>query len=150
MIVNRLIPIILLANVFCIQISPHAHAAGGEKFAMAGMNASQAQSFLSLLKHRTASGDCRQLLPLVQLPIRAIVAHQRRIISKKKTFYHYCEQIFNKKVRLAIGQQQFDTLFVNYQGVMIGRGEVWFGLVVNKSGQKVIRVIAINNGGTKG
>lgn len=36
------------------------------------------------------------------------------------------EHVFTPGVLRAIGDARYETMFVNYQGVMIGNGEVWF------------------------
>jgi hypothetical protein len=47
----------------------------------------------------------------------------------------------------AIKQQRFENLFVNYQGVMVGQGEIWMSSVpLNKSsGRFGLRIITVNN-----
>ncbi len=41
----------------------------------------------------------------------------------------------------AIAAQTYETLFANWQGVMIGNGELWFSGVE----PPVVRIIAIND-----
>ena len=48
----------------------------------------------------------------------------------------------NLRVKQAVAGQNVENLFVNYQGVMIGDGEIWFN---QPSRSKLIKIIAINN-----
>jgi len=57
-------------------------------------------------------------------------------------------RIFNQKVVDAIDRQRFETLFANYQGVMIGRGEVWIsGVCRDKKCERGydVRITRVNN-----
>jgi hypothetical protein len=55
--------------------------------------------------------------------------------------------IFNTKLKEVVRNQSPDSLFKNWQGVMIGDGEIWFSEIGETNGNKLIwqdRIIAIN------
>ena len=52
------------------------------------------------------------------------------------------DKIMTDKVKKAIGRQTYAGLFANWQGVMIGDGEVWFSPLDNSD---KVRITAINN-----
>lgn len=74
-----------------------------------------------------------------------------RLNSHDKTFRDPDELLANyssvltPQVIAAILNQDFRNLFVNYQGVRVGRGELWFGGVYEE-GQSdyTVKIIAIN------
>lgn len=56
-------------------------------------------------------------------------------------------ELFNEKVVNAVADQQYETLFVNQDGIMFGEGELWIGGVcVDETCEDVfVNIIAINN-----
>jgi hypothetical protein len=61
--------------------------------------------------------------------------------------FHY-SAIFTDKVVNAINQQSYGKLWGNYQGMMIGNGELWFaGICSDRTCSKyVVKITSINNG----
>jgi hypothetical protein len=47
-------------------------------------------------------------------------------IENKNEFLKYYDQIVTAKVKTAVRKQKPEELFKNYQGVMIGNGDIWF------------------------
>jgi len=72
--------------------------------------------------------------------------HEIRV-SSKRALKKRAKLFLNEHLKSIVRTQSPDTLFKNWQGVMIGDGEIWFSEVVEK-GQKqrgwMFRVIAIN------
>jgi hypothetical protein len=56
-------------------------------------------------------------------------------------------ELFNEKVVNTVTDQQYDTLFVNQDGIMFGNGELWIsGECVDEACEDVfINITAINN-----
>ncbi|MEW5716956.1 hypothetical protein AB1462_32420, partial [Pseudomonas sp. SB113] len=52
------------------------------------------------------------------------------------------DKIVTSKVKQAIAGQTYATLFANWQGVMIGDGELWFSGVGDGN---VVKITAIND-----
>jgi len=95
---------------------------------------------LTGLRQAVANDDRQAVAALVRFPIKVIVEGRRRSIPDKAAFVAWYATIMNQNVRTALLSQQDEQLFVNYQGVMLGNGQIWLGLVAG-----VVKVIAINN-----
>jgi large exoprotein involved in heme utilization and adhesion len=52
------------------------------------------------------------------------------------------DKIITTKVKRAVANQSYATLFANWQGVSIGDGEVWFSGVGDRN---AVRITAIND-----
>lgn len=57
------------------------------------------------------------------------------------------DELFNEKVVNAVADQQYETLFVNQDGIMFGEGELWLGGVCidEACNDFFVNIIAINN-----
>ena len=64
-------------------------------------------------------------------------------ISSSKIFLQQYDKIFNNKVKQALQQQKLNELFKNFQGVMIGSGELWIANV-SKTKNEVYKIRSIN------
>jgi hypothetical protein len=64
-------------------------------------------------------------------------------ISSSKIFLQQYDKVFNNKVKQALQQQKLNELFKNFQGVMIGRGELWIANV-SKTKSDVYKIRSIN------
>ncbi len=58
--------------------------------------------------------------------MRVIRGDRKTHIRTKAAFLNQYDAIFDAHVRQTIVQQSAKCLFGNYQGAMIGDGEVWF------------------------
>jgi hypothetical protein len=68
-------------------------------------------------------------------------------LKNKEDLKKHAKTIFNAKLKDAIRNQSSNSLFKNWQGVMIGDGEIWFSEIgqTNEHGTAwVQRIIAIN------
>jgi hypothetical protein len=67
------------------------------------------------------------LIGMIRFPfIRYYHGIPRRRYDSAAEFRGDFERVFSPKVLGAIKRATFESLFANYQGVMIGDGEVWF------------------------
>lgn len=95
---------------------------------------------LSTIQEMLASDERSALASMVAFPIKVRLGGKQVEITSKKQFLGHYGEIVNAKVRRAVARQNADGLFANYQGVMIGDGEIWFGPREGK-----LCIIAINN-----
>lgn len=102
--------------------------------------AEQAKSFLAELQKAVESSDAAKVARLVQYPVRIIGDGRQIKIAHQSDFIHKYSSIITPKVRAAILAQSAECLFGNYQGMMIGDGQIWFQ--PEASGQ--MRIITIN------
>ena len=112
-----------------------------------GLDALEVRRFFELLKKASAKNDKKYLGNIVRYPITFYDHAKLKKITNHIDFEKKYSSIFNEKVRGAIAKQKYEDLFVNWQGIMVGNGEVWIsGIVVGKSPSKIdIKIITINN-----
>lgn len=104
-------------------------------------------AFFDKLKKAVASGDKATVASMVDYPFQARIKGKAVKIRDQKHFVADYDQIVTSKVKNALASQTYATLFANWQGVMIGDGEVWFnGVCADDScKQQTVRVIAVND-----
>jgi hypothetical protein len=67
-------------------------------------------------------------------------------MDTREEFEAHYPEIVTDNVAKAVQNQFYEDLSVNYKGVMIGSGELWFSATKGPSGKfDQYRVIAINN-----
>ncbi len=109
------------------------------KFDVAGFE-NDTDAYIFIRKIRAYVNDKYKLAELISYPIYATINKKRTKIVDEKFFIDNYKQIFNKKVKNAVNNLNYNNLFANYQGVMIKDGEIWISIVNNKT-----KIIAINN-----
>jgi hypothetical protein len=82
--------------------------------------------FLSRLQSAVRANSKRAIVGLVGLPLRVNFDDGAKTYQDRKSIERDFDLIFTPRVRQAILNQRADGLFTNYQGAMIGDGEVWF------------------------
>ncbi|MBN2892871.1 MAG: hypothetical protein JXL97_13470 [Bacteroidales bacterium] len=108
-------------------------------FEAAGINSDE-QIYIFVRELRANVQNKNNLSEMISYPIKANINGTKTEIANKESFVENFDQIFNKKISSAVKKSNYYDLFCNYQGVMIGDGEIWMGLVDGK-----IKIIAINN-----
>lgn len=105
------------------------------------------ETFFDRLKKAVGSGDKETVASMVDYPFQARIKGKAVKIRDQKHFVADYDQIITSKVKDALARQTYATLFANWQGVMIGDGEVWFNGVCgdNSCKQQTVRIIAIND-----
>lgn len=89
---------------------------------------------LKQLQYWVTNNEKDSVANLIAYPL----AHPR--VKTKKAFLDSYDRLFSEKVKKALKEQKLSQIFRNYQGAMIGNGELWF------SGSKgVYKIFAINN-----
>ncbi|MCD7973394.1 MAG: hypothetical protein LUG18_12160 [Candidatus Azobacteroides sp.] len=69
-----------------------------------------------------------------------------KVIRNKKEFISFYEQIFYPQFKEKLKEACVCNLFYNYQGVMLGRGEIWIDLKRNQPEDSYqLEIITINN-----
>jgi hypothetical protein len=90
-------------------------------------NANEVREFLQNLQHAEARDDREAMVALVRFPF-ASYSHgeARKRYESKEALLADFDSVLTAQVRAQIRAARFETLFFNYQGAMIGNGEVWF------------------------
>jgi hypothetical protein len=103
--------------------------------------------FLSRLQSAVRANSKRAILGLVGLPLRVNFDGGPKTYQDRKSIERDFDLIFTPRVRQAILNQRADGLFSNYQGAMIGNGEVWIRESCSNpscSRKGPVRITAIN------
>ena len=105
------------------------------------------ERFFDKLKKAVASGDKETVAAMVDYPFQARIKGKAVKIRDQKHFVADYDQIVTGKVKNALASQTYATLFANWQGVMIGDGEIWFNGVCGDDSckQQTVRIIAVND-----
>ncbi len=103
--------------------------------------------FFGQIKKAVLEDDVAWLSEAVSYPITLKTDKGALKLANKKDIEAKAALIFTEHFKTAVKNQSTNALFKNWQGVMIGRGEIWFSEVIEKtkSGEATVyRIIAIN------
>ena len=94
--------------------------------------------FANKFKEAVVNKDRNTVASMILYPTKAILKNKAVIINNEKGFLELYDDIFDKDLNSKIANADTHNMFANYQGVMLGDGEVWFGSDGNN-----IKVIAV-------
>ena len=111
------------------------------------MTEDQSAQFLAALQDAVRSGQPKAVAALVIFPLRVYHGRQATRIKDAPSFVKAYAHIFTPGVTKAVLAQKPGDLFHNWQGSMIGNGQVWFAGVCSDAAckQQRIGVTAVNN-----
>lgn len=98
------------------------------------------ETFVQKFRKAVIAKDKVGVASMVRYPIDVNIGTKKVAIKNKAALIENYDQIFHSTLYEQIKSSVPHNLFVKATGVMLGNGEVWFGLENNK-----ISVIAINN-----
>ncbi|MDF2944797.1 MAG: hypothetical protein K0S01_3655 [Herbinix sp.] len=100
---------------------------GDNPYSVAGIdNASEFEKTFHLLQDLVAKEDKKTVAEYVAYPINVMIDGTKTNITDENKFIENYDRIINKTVKDAFLNQNVEDLFVNYMGVMVGQGELWF------------------------
>ena len=140
----------LLSSALAVSLAAIAWpaTAAAQRFQVAGVDSDSAVfHFLTTLQTAVTHDDSTAVAALVAYPLSVNRPHGGFAVGNRRTFLLRYRQIITPPVRRAILAQVPDSLFANWQGLMIGRGDVWFGPECGASAPKTcatLHIIAIN------
>jgi len=102
--------------------------------------ARKSRAFLAELQTAVKNGDRDKIASMISYPLLVIHGSRKARITSQAQFLSHYDTIFDAHVRQTIAQQSARCLFGNYQGAMIGNGEVWFSEQQNGS----MKIITVN------
>ncbi|WP_367344908.1 hypothetical protein [Stenotrophomonas bentonitica] len=107
--------------------TPAAPAEGGTRDRINDLlgNADKYESVFNDLQRGIAAGDRAAVAGLMRYPVRVSIAGKSQQVKDAAAFQRDYDKIVTPSLSKLIGEQKFDELFVNWQGVMLGQGEVW-------------------------
>lgn len=114
---------------------------------VAGLQPDDVKSFLESLKKSVKAGEKGYLCNVARYPLRYFENKKRKSVNGPVQFLKKYKLIFTDNVKHAIESQQYQDLFVDSEGIMLGNGEVWISGIVEKTTppKTDIKIIAINN-----
>lgn len=98
------------------------------------------ETFFSDVQQAVTDDDADAVAQMVAYPISISIDGETVDIAEESQFVADFDQIFTAEVKDAVRSQNYKTLFANWEGVMIGDGEVWFSIVDDAP-----KITAINN-----
>ena len=98
--------------------------------------------FFDTLQKAVAADDRKAVAAMIDYPFQARINDKATKLRDAAHFIADYEKIVTPKVKKAVANQTYATLFANWQGVMIGDGEVWFSGIGDNA---KIKVTAIND-----
>jgi hypothetical protein len=107
-------------------------------------------AFFQELKDAVIRDDRKKVAGLVNYPLNVSAGGRRTVVRSRAELLRRYREVFNENVIRAVKAQEPDTLFANWQGVMLGDGQVWFsGVCAGKDrdtpcADKTIKVITVN------
>lgn len=100
------------------------------------------RDFFGKLQKAVGDNDKKAVATLVDYPFQARIGGKAVKLRDAAHFVAEYDKIVTAKVKHAVSGQTYQTLFANWQGVMIGDGEMWFSAVGDGGS---IKIIAIND-----
>lgn len=114
------------------------------RYSVAGIdNASEFEEEFLLLQQLIAKGDKKAVAEYIAYPITVSIDGTRTDISNENSFIENYDRIITETVKKAIVNQKVEETFVNYKGVMVGRGEIWLNKLDGT--KKTYSIYGINN-----
>lgn len=98
-----------------------------KQYEVAGINDSEKFNNLFISIQEALESENKELIAdSILYPLKVNTKDERFKIGDKEAFLRNYDEIFTDKVKNALSNQIIDELFVNYQGIMVGDGEIWF------------------------
>jgi len=114
-------------------------------FASAGLQPAEVRSFLTTLQQAVRDDDRQTVASLVAYPITIRIDGAPMTLADPAAFVAHYDLVLPERVQAAVEAAEPATLFANWQGIMIGRGKLWFAGVYEDDAETYdIRIIAIN------
>jgi hypothetical protein len=104
------------------------------------------KAFFEQIQTAVLADDVEWFANAISYPILIRMNKEEFPVADKEAFKRHAKLVFSNSLKSTLRRQSRDSLFKNWQGIMIGRGEIWFSQVVEKTKGKdwVYRVIAMN------
>lgn len=123
-------------------------ARSAEPFTAAGISYEEAGTFLRQLREAVTAHNATAVAALTQFPL---TVNGKPGPKDAAEFAQQFDAIYTGRVRAAVLTQSVDTLFANWHGLMVGRGEVWISALCDDHGppdrcrNRRILVVSVNN-----
>jgi hypothetical protein len=102
--------------------------------------ARESRAFLVQLKVAVRADDKAKVASMVRYPLKFLVGQESEAIADRSNFLRDYAKIITPPVKKSLEEQSAECLFGNWQGFMIGDGEIWF----TKLPKGTFRIITVN------
>lgn len=111
-------------------------------------NHAQYETAIKALQQGVKDKDAKAVAALVSYPISVKISGKDTEIKSEKDFVTHYDAIFTPKIAKAVEDQKYEDLFVNYQGIMFGDGQVWINGICKDSACKAFdaKIVTIQDG----
>jgi hypothetical protein len=94
-----------------------------------------------------AADDAEAFAAWVSYPIKVVADGEEMTIGTAEQFVEHFDNIVTEEIAAVITEQKWQDLFVNYQGVMLGDGQVWLNGICKDTACAAfdVRIIAIQS-----
>ncbi len=137
----RLIPFVVQAAVL---LAPQA--ASAQHLEAAGISDTAGVGFLRKLQAAVGHDDAAAAWELAKAGLRVDWPDSIERIETRAEFLTRYHAVFGPAIRAAILRQKPESLWANWEGVMIGNGEVWYGQI----GSDTLALQTVNEPGYTG
>ena len=103
------------------------------------------ENFVSKIQNYIINDNKVKLAEEIKYPINVKINGKITKIQNKDDLIKNYDQIFNVDYKQVISNSPTKYLFVNFQGIMFGNGEIWINDVIDPGSNSKLMVIAINN-----
>jgi len=103
------------------------------------------ENFVSKIQNYIVNDNKVQLAEEIKYPINVKINGNVMKIQDKDDLIKNYDQIFRVDYKQVISNLPTKYLFVNFQGIMFGNGEIWINDVIDPGSNSKLMVIAINN-----
>jgi hypothetical protein len=107
-------------------------------------NAKEFEKSFNTIKFLVKNNEKSKVASYVSYPLRVNKKDKTMKIHSKEDFIKNYNTIITENVKKALLDQDVAKTFVNYQGVMVGSGEIWFTHVNNKAMIYAINIFNVN------
>ncbi len=129
------------------QSKDHDQQTIQERIRVTGLEEQEVKTFFVAIQSAVKQNNAVALSRMVKYPLilRYPKGRNVKVINSTKFIANY-PKFANKNWQKKVMEQQYEALFSNWQGLMIGNGEIWFnGICRNQScSKRELKIIAIN------
>ncbi|KWX72629.1 hypothetical protein AMQ84_25540 [Paenibacillus riograndensis] len=119
-------------------------SANSNPYEVAGINdPAEFTAYFAKLQKAVEGNKPAEVADLIAYPLNLNKDNKKYVFYNKNEFIKKYDRVFTSRVRENLLAQKADKVFVNYQGIMVGDGDLWIGKQNNKLG--VIAVNILNN-----
>jgi hypothetical protein len=103
-------------------------------------NIEEFTNFFSQLKLASKTNDAKKIADSIIYPLTVKVEGKPVTLKNSSEFLNQFKKIWTKDVSSALAGQEVSKLFCNYQGVMIGNGQIWIKKIKTQIGVGAINL----------